>query len=92
MFVADLMSQVLKVATLLTVAATLVLGRTYLAARGLLTGEFLCLALFGTLGHDGDDLGAPLPHALPGPRAHGAVAVRHGGAAARLGARDRGGR
>jgi len=50
MFVADLMSQVLKVATLLTVAATLVLGRSYLAARGLLTGEFLCLALFGTLG------------------------------------------
>ena len=50
MFVADLMSQVLKVATLLTVAATLVLGRTYLAARGLLTGEFLCLAIFGTLG------------------------------------------
>jgi len=50
MFVADLMSQVLKVATLLTVAATLVLGRPYLAARGLLTGEFICLALFGTLG------------------------------------------
>jgi NADH-quinone oxidoreductase subunit N len=50
MFVADLMSQVLKVATLLTVAATLVLGRTYLAVRGLLTGEFLCLAIFGTLG------------------------------------------
>ena len=50
MFVADLMSQVLKVATLLTVAATLVLGRSYLEARGLLTGEFLCLAIFGTLG------------------------------------------
>jgi NADH-quinone oxidoreductase subunit N len=50
MFVADLMSQVLKVATLLTVAASLVLGRSYLQARGLLTGEFLCLALFGTLG------------------------------------------
>ena len=42
MFVADLMSQVLKVATLLTVAATLVYGRSYLEARGLLTGEFLC--------------------------------------------------
>jgi NADH-quinone oxidoreductase subunit N len=50
MFVADLMSQVLKVATLLTVAATLVMGRTYLQLRGLLTGEFLCLAAFGTLG------------------------------------------
>jgi NADH-quinone oxidoreductase subunit N len=44
MFVADLMSQVLKVATLLTVAATLVMSRTYLQLRGLLTGEFLCLA------------------------------------------------
>jgi NADH-quinone oxidoreductase subunit N len=50
MFVADLMSQVLKVATLLTVAATLVMSRTYLQLRGLLTGEFLCLAIFGTLG------------------------------------------
>ncbi|HEY4999634.1 MAG TPA: NADH-quinone oxidoreductase subunit NuoN, partial [Usitatibacter sp.] len=50
MFVADLLSQLLKVATLLTVAATLVLSRTYLEVRGLLKGEFLCLALFGTLG------------------------------------------
>ena len=50
MFVSDLLSQLLKVATLLTVAATLVLSRTYLEIRGLLTGEFLCLALFGTLG------------------------------------------
>ena len=50
MFVADLMSQVLKVATLLTVAATLVMSRTYLQLRGLLTGEFLCLAIFSTLG------------------------------------------
>ncbi len=50
MFVADLMSQLLKVATLLTVAATLVLGRSYLAARGLLSGEFLCLAIFSALG------------------------------------------
>jgi NADH-quinone oxidoreductase subunit N len=50
MFVADLLSQVLKVATLLTVAATLMLGRTYLEVRGLLKGEFLTLALFGTLG------------------------------------------
>ena len=50
LFVADPMSQVLKVATLLTVAATLVMSRTYLQVRGLLTGEFLCLALFSTLG------------------------------------------
>jgi NADH-quinone oxidoreductase subunit N len=50
MFVSDLLSQLLKIATLLTVAATLVLSRTYLEVRGLLTGEFLCLALFGTLG------------------------------------------
>jgi NADH-quinone oxidoreductase subunit N len=50
MFVSDMLSQVLKVATLLAVAATLVLGRTYLEVRGLLTGEFLTLALFGTLG------------------------------------------
>jgi NADH-quinone oxidoreductase subunit N len=50
MFVADLLSQTLKVATLVTVAATIVLSRTYLEVRGLLRGEFLCLALFGTLG------------------------------------------
>jgi NADH-quinone oxidoreductase subunit N len=50
MFVADLMSQVLKVATLLSVAATILYGRTYLKVRGLLKGEFLCLALFATLG------------------------------------------
>ncbi|HSS26452.1 MAG TPA: NADH-quinone oxidoreductase subunit NuoN [Usitatibacter sp.] len=50
MFVSDLMSQVLKVAMLLTVAATLVLSRSYLELRGLLNGEFLCLALFGALG------------------------------------------
>ena len=50
MFVSDMMSQVLKIATLLTVAATLMLGRTYLELRGLLKGELLALALFGTLG------------------------------------------
>ncbi|HET7729937.1 MAG TPA: proton-conducting transporter membrane subunit, partial [Usitatibacter sp.] len=50
LFVADFMSQFLKVATLLTVAGTLVLSRTHLADRGLLTGEFLCLAIFSTLG------------------------------------------
>ena len=50
LFVADGMSQFLKAVTLLTVAATLMMSREYLEARGLLTGEFLCLALFGTLG------------------------------------------
>jgi NADH-quinone oxidoreductase subunit N len=50
MFVADMLSQVLKIATLLTVAATLMLGRTYLEQRGMLKGEYLTLALFGTLG------------------------------------------
>jgi NADH-quinone oxidoreductase subunit N len=50
MFVADLMSQMLKVATLLSVAATLVYGREYLRLRGILKGEFLTLALFATLG------------------------------------------
>jgi len=50
MFVADLLSQSLKFLTLLTVAATLVISRSYLEKRKLLTGEFLCLALFGTLG------------------------------------------
>src|SRR3954466_5418288 len=43
MFVADLLSQVLKVATLLTVAATLVYGREYLRVRDLLKSEFLSL-------------------------------------------------
>jgi NADH-quinone oxidoreductase subunit N len=50
MFVADPMSQVLKVATLLSVAVTLLYSRLYLEARELLRGEFLSLALFATLG------------------------------------------
>jgi len=50
MFVADMLSQVLKIAMLLTVAATLMMSRTYLELRGLLKGEFMTLALFGTLG------------------------------------------
>jgi len=50
MFVSDLLSQMLKVATLVSVAATLVYGRTYLQVRGLLRGEFLSLSLFATLG------------------------------------------
>ncbi|HXZ48728.1 MAG TPA: NADH-quinone oxidoreductase subunit NuoN [Usitatibacter sp.] len=50
MYVADLLAQVLKVAALVAVMATLFMSRTYLELRGLLTGEFLCLALFGALG------------------------------------------
>ncbi|MGE5616772.1 MAG: NADH-quinone oxidoreductase subunit NuoN [Bacillota bacterium] len=50
MFVADLMSQVLKVFTLLAVAATILYGRRYLELRGLMRGEFLFLAIFSTLG------------------------------------------
>src|SRR6185437_15893159 len=50
MYVSDLLGQVLKVATVLTVMGTLAMGRQYLQLRGLLTGEFLSLALFGTLG------------------------------------------
>jgi NADH-quinone oxidoreductase subunit N len=50
MFVSDLLSQVLKIAILLSVAATLLYSREYLEARGLLKGEFLALALFSALG------------------------------------------
>jgi len=50
MFISDMLSQVLKIATLLTLAATLMLGRTYLEQRDMLKGEYLTLALFGTLG------------------------------------------
>ena len=50
MFVADLMSHVLKLAAYCAVSATLVYSRQYLRARGLLTGEFLALLLFAMLG------------------------------------------
>jgi NADH-quinone oxidoreductase subunit N len=50
MFVSDFMSQLVKALTLLSVAATLVLGRSHLETRALLSGEYLCLALFGALG------------------------------------------
>jgi len=50
MYVDDLLGRVLKLATIVAVAATLVLSRSYLELRGLLTGEYACLALFGTLG------------------------------------------
>ena len=50
MFVDDLMSDVLKLLTYLSVSMMLVYSRSYLMARGLFTGEFLALALFATLG------------------------------------------
>jgi len=50
MFVADHFSQVLKVAILGSVAATLVYSRPWLESKGLLRGEFISLSLFATLG------------------------------------------
>lgn len=50
MFVDDLMADVLKLATCLTVILVLAYARAYNAARGLFTGEFFTLALFATLG------------------------------------------
>ncbi len=50
MFVDDLMSDVLKLLTYLSVSMMLVYSRSYLIARGLFTGEFLALVLFATLG------------------------------------------
>jgi NADH-quinone oxidoreductase subunit N len=50
MFVDDLMSDVLKLLTYLSVSMMLVYSRSYLMARGLFTGEFLALTLFATLG------------------------------------------
>ena len=50
MFVDDLMSDVLKLLTYLSVSMMLVYSRSYLLARGLFTGEFLSLVLFATLG------------------------------------------
>jgi NADH-quinone oxidoreductase subunit N len=50
MFVDDLMSDVLKLLTYLSVSMMLVYSRSYLMVRGLFTGEFFALALFATLG------------------------------------------
>jgi NADH-quinone oxidoreductase subunit N len=50
MFVDDLMSDVLKLLTYLSVSMMLVYSRTYLMARGLFNGEFLALVLFAVLG------------------------------------------
>jgi NADH-quinone oxidoreductase subunit N len=50
MFVDDLMSDVLKLLTYMSVSMMLVYSRSYLMARGLFTGEFLALVMFATLG------------------------------------------
>jgi NADH-quinone oxidoreductase subunit N len=50
LFVADLMSHLLKLACYLSVSAALVYSRSYLAQRGLLRGEFVSLLLFSLLG------------------------------------------
>ncbi len=50
LFVADLMSHVLKLAAYGAVSAALVYSRQYLLDRGLLSGEYLTLLLFALLG------------------------------------------
>jgi NADH-quinone oxidoreductase subunit N len=50
MFVDDLMSEVLKVIVIVAVMIVLAYSRSYVAARGLMRGEFFALALFATLG------------------------------------------
>jgi NADH-quinone oxidoreductase subunit N len=50
LFVDDLMSDLLKVMSYLTVSVILVYSRNYLLARGLFTGEFMVLTLFSLLG------------------------------------------
>jgi NADH-quinone oxidoreductase subunit N len=50
MFVDDLMSDVLKLLSYLSMSMMLVYSRHYLIVRGLFSGEFLVLALFSLLG------------------------------------------
>lgn len=50
MFVDDLMSDVLKLLSYLSMSMVLVYSRTYLMVRGLFTGEFMVLSLFALLG------------------------------------------
>ena len=49
-FVGDLMADMLKLLSYLSVSAALVYSRQYLLARGLFTGEYLALTLFALLG------------------------------------------
>lgn len=50
MFVADMMSAVLKLMVLGGAMVVLVYSRSYIAARGMFRGEFFVLSLFATLG------------------------------------------
>ena len=50
MFVDDLMSDVLKMLSYISVSMILVYSRIYLLTRGLFTGEFMVLTLFALLG------------------------------------------
>jgi NADH-quinone oxidoreductase subunit N len=50
MFVDDLMSDVLKLVVYVAVMVMLAYSRPYIAARGMLRGEFFTLVLFATLG------------------------------------------
>lgn len=50
MFVADALSDILKLATYIVVAVVLVYSRNYLRERGLYRGEVFVLSLFATLG------------------------------------------
>ncbi len=50
LFVADVMSHVLKLVAYVSVSAALVYSRQYLLDRGLLRGEFVALLLFALLG------------------------------------------
>ena len=50
LFVADMMSHVLKLAAYIAVSTALVYSRQYLLDRGLMKGEFLTLLLFALLG------------------------------------------
>jgi NADH-quinone oxidoreductase subunit N len=50
MFVDDALADILKMMVYVTVSVVLVYSRTYISARGMLSGEFFSLALFATLG------------------------------------------
>jgi len=50
MFVDDAMADILKMMVYITVSTVLVYSRTYIAVRGMFSGEFFSLALFATLG------------------------------------------
>ena len=91
MFVADLMSHVLKLVTYVAVSAALVYSRQYLIDRGLLRGEFLALLLFALLGMMVMICATSFLTLYLGLELMSLCAVRDGGAAARLGARHRGG-